>query len=231
MKVCIIPARGGSKRIPKKNSRLFCGKPIIAWSIENAKASNLFDKIIVSTDDSQIAKISKCYGADVPYLRPSNLSGDKVSTYPVILNIINNLLSNNFKPSYICCLYATSPFTQVNDLIKAYEMIKKEKGETYVFAATNFPFPIQRALKLNKKGYSIVKEPIFIKKRSQDLESFFHDAGQFYFASLNTWLNNDDFFNEGKPILLPRWRVEDIDNEEDWIRAEKLFEIISKNRN
>ncbi len=226
MNVCIIPARGGSKRITKKNSRLFCGKPIIAWSIENAINSNLFSKIIVSTDDDEIAEISKNYGAEIPYLRPEVLSGDYVPTHPVIINMINSLLEKNIKPDNICCLYATSPFTQVRDLIKAHNILSKEKGETYVFTATNFPFPIQRALRFDKKGYSIVNEPSFIKKRSQDLESFFHDAGQFYFASFQTWLKNDDFFNNGKPIILPRWQVEDIDNEEDWIRAEKLFKII-----
>lgn len=226
MNICVIPARGGSKRIPRKNCRYFCGKPIIAWSIVEALQSKLFDKVIVSTDDKEIADIATFYGAEVPYLRSEKLSGDHVPTYPVILDLINYLLDKELKPQFICCLYATSPFTKKSDLLNAYKILRKEKLNSYVFAATSFSFPLQRAIRLDENGYSIINDPSFIGERSQDLEKYYHDAGQFYFARLETWLSNKDFFYKGKPLLIPRWRVEDIDNEEDWIRAEKLFKII-----
>ena len=227
MNICIIPARGNSKRLPKKNIRLFHGKPMISWSIENAIKSNVFDKVIVSTDNKEIAKVAKSSGAEVPFIRPSYLSEDDVSTYPVIKHAIQYLINEGIELKTICCLYATAPFTTKEDLKKAFKVIKEQNNGIYVFAATKFPFPIQRAIKIDKRGFSSVKDICNIKKRSQDLEEYYHDAGQFYFANKNTWLNNEQIFQNGKPIIIPRWRVEDIDTEEDWLRAEKLFNILN----
>ncbi len=226
MNICIIPARGNSKRIPKKNIRLFHEKPMITWSIENAIKSKVFDKVIVSTDNQEIAEIAKSSGAEVPFMRPRYLSGDDIATYPVIDHAIKYFIKGTIDLKFICCLYATAPFTTKEDLKKAFQLVKEENQGTYVFAASKFSFPIQRAIKIDKKGYSSVKDKANIKKRSQDLEEYFHDVGQFYFASKNTWLNNVDMFENGKPLIIPRWRVEDIDTEEDWLRAEKLFKML-----
>ena len=228
MNICIIPARGNSKRIPKKNIRLFHEKPMITWSIENAIRSKVFDKVIVSTDNQEIAEIAKSSGAEVPFIRPRYLSEDNIATYTVIDHAIKYFLKKDTDLKFICCLYATAPFTTKEDLMKAFQLIKEEYQGTYVFAASKFPFPIQRAIKIDKKGYSSVKDKANIKKRSQDLEEYYHDVGQFYFASKNTWLNHEDIFEKGKPLIIPRWRVEDIDTEEDWLRAEKLFKMLQE---
>ena len=226
MNIAIIPARGGSKRIPKKNIRLFRGKHMIAWSIDAAIKSNCFDKIFVSTDSKEIASIAKDYGAWVPCIRPKNLSDDYSTTKEVIVHCIDWLKQNAFSPNYVCCLYATAPFVRANDLKNGFELVRSK--DKFVFSATNFPFPIQRAIKINKYGISSMFYPEKFNFRSQDLENAYHDAGQFYIAKPEIWINQLNLFEGSIPILIPNWRVQDIDEEDDWERAEILHQILEK---
>ena len=228
MKVAMIPARGGSKRIPKKNIKNFRGKPIIAWSINAAIESKCFDQVLVSTDSNEIASIAKDYGASVPFLRPKNLSDDFSTTLEVVIHCLNWLESRNMNPEQFCCLYATAPFVKSQDFKKAFKLLDKKKGDQFIYSATNFPTPIQRALKIDKKGISSMFFPEFFESRSQDLEKSFHDTGQFYLASPKVWKTKKNHFEGGFPIVIPNWRAQDIDTIQDWLKAELLHEIVEK---
>ena len=230
MNIAIIPARGGSKRIPKKNIRLFRGKPMIAWSIEAAIKSNCFDKVFVSTDSEEIASIAKSLGAWVPFLRPYNISDDYSTTKDVIEYCIKWFKEKNIVINYVCCLYATAPFVKAEDLKKGLNLITQQTENRFIFSATNFSFPIQRAIKINEEGISSMFYPENFNVRSQDLENAYHDAGQFYFAKPNVWINKENLFEDALPILIPNWRVQDIDEEDDWARAEMLHEILEKKK-
>tara|TARA_B100000212_G_scaffold291237_1_gene232891 strand:+ start:1196 stop:1888 length:693 start_codon:yes stop_codon:yes gene_type:complete len=230
MKLCVIPARGGSKRIPKKNIRLFCGKPIIQWSIEAALKSKCFDKIIVSTDSEEISKISKSVGAEVPFIRPKSLSDDYTSTAPVINHAIEFMKNRHGNIDYVCCIYATAPFIEPNYIKDGFKKFIDAEAN-FSFSVTTFPFPIQRAIKLTKENKSKMFFPENLNKRSQDLEDSFHDAGQFYWGKSSAWLEGKSMFDDNSiPIIIPRHKVQDIDNEEDWIRAELMFEAIQNFR-
>ena len=223
MNLCVIPARGGSKRIPKKNIKNFCGKPIIAWSIEQAIKSKCFDKIIVSTDDKDIAKIAKSYGAEIPFVRPKKLSDDFTGTTPVIAHAIKWYIKKNYNPSYVCCIYAAAPFISLSDLKKGLEILKKNRCD-YVFPIINYSYPIQRSFKIKKNNRLKMFNPEYFNYRSQDLEEAFHDAGQFYWGKKNSWLQNRVIVSErASPIILPRSRALDIDTMEDWKIAETMF--------
>lgn len=225
MIVAIIPARGGSKRIPRKNIKDFCSKPMIAYSIEAALESKLFDKVIVSTDDEEIAEIAKKYGAEVPFLRPANLSDDHTATIPVIAHAITELQKVE-SVDIACCIYATAPFIQVKFLKEAYELLLKNKSD-YAFSATSFAFPIQRAIKLNENNHVEMFNPEHFNTRSQDLEEAYHDAGQFYFGKAEAWLNNKPIFSkDSRAVILPRHLVQDIDTMEDFVRAELMYKVI-----
>ena len=229
-KICIIPARGGSKRIPRKNIRPFHGKPMIAWSIEAALNSKLFDQVLVSTDDQEIAAISVACGADVPFIRPAELSGDFATTTDVIQHAIHQLSTQIQLTDNIFCLYATAPFVQVQMLEQAFDLFNSTTKPSAVFTATSYSFPIQRAIRINRHGYSSPFDQESIVKRSQDLEEFFHDAGQFYLATADSWLKNIDIFNKGRPLLIPRFFVQDIDTEEDWAYAEMMYSVLESQR-
>tara|TARA_Y100001933_G_scaffold163795_1_gene162089 strand:- start:286 stop:1023 length:738 start_codon:yes stop_codon:yes gene_type:complete len=224
--ICIIPARGGSKRIKRKNIRLFQGRPIIEWSIEAAKTSNVFSRIIVSTDNEQIATISQQAGAEVPFMRPKHLSDDYTDTRAVIEHAITKLTIKADETWNVCCLYATAPFVSADRITEGRKYLMNSKPGSVVFAATTFPFPIQRAIKLDGNGYSKPFDSRSIRKRSQDLEEFYHDAGQFYWAKASTWMNNINIFEKGRPLILPRHHVQDIDTEEDWKRAELMHKVL-----
>lgn len=228
MNLCVIPARGGSKRIPRKNIKQFCGKPLIAWSIEKAIESDCFDKIIVSTDDIEIANIAKKCGAEVPFIRPRELSDDYTSTTEVISHAIKFQIENSKKPSIVCCIYPTAPFVQTNDIKHGLEILKTG-GVDYVFSVTTFAYPIQRSFRMTKDQKIEMFWPEYLNSRSQDLEEAWHDAGQFYWGITNAWLEKKSVISKNsKPIRLPRYRVQDIDNYEDWERAEWMFKIMNK---
>lgn len=223
MRVAIIPARGGSKRIPRKNIRPFCGKPMISWSIAAALTSECFDRVIVSTDDDEIAVTARQYGAETPFARPEELSGDHTPTIPVISHAIEWLRAHDKAPEFVCCIYATAPFLHPDDL-RAGAALLDEKNLDYVFSATRFSFPIQRALRMAQDGRVSMFHPEHFNTRSQDLEEAFHDAGQFYWGRAASWTKGLPIFSAHSAIIqLPSWRVQDIDTEDDWIRAEKLF--------
>ncbi len=220
MKICVIPARGGSKRIPKKNIKPFCGKPIIYWSIKAAIKSNIFDEIIVSTDNDEIAKIAERYGAHVPFKRPKSLSDDFTGTIPVIKHAISWVNKNISKVDYACCIYPTAPFIKPSYLKKGLEKLIQENAR-FAVSITKYPYPIQRAIRINQKGRINMLKSDQFDQRSQDLEEIFHDAGQFYWGVTSAWENDKKFFNdECVPVFVPRYLVEDIDNTEDWKRAE-----------
>ena len=226
MNLAIIPARGGSKRIPRKNVREFCGKPIIAWSIEAALESGCFDHVIVSTDDNEIADIALYYGAEVPFIRPAELSNDTAATIPVIKHAIEWFSENGQKPEFVCCIYATAPFVTKEDLIHGYDIITASNVD-YAFSVTSYAFPIQRAIRLTHENRIKMFQPENFNTRSQDLEEAYHDAGQFYWGKSDSWLASKPIFNaDSMPIILPRHRVQDIDTQEDWIRAEWMFKAI-----
>lgn len=226
MKIALIPARGGSKRIPRKNIRPFRGKPMIAWSIAAAQAANCFDRIIVSTDDEEIAAVALHHGAEVPFFRPAGLSDDQATTQEVVLHALQWCEHHDLPVEAVCCLYATAPFVQAADLAAAAALLAQASPGRFVFAATSFPFPIQRAIRIDEAGRSSMFQPEHFNTRSQDLEEAYHDAGQFYWARPQSWAMSTNFFNNGQPLLLPRWRVQDIDTEEDWTRAELMHQII-----
>jgi N-acylneuraminate cytidylyltransferase len=226
MRLAVIPARGGSKRIPRKNIKPFCGKPMIAWSIEAAQASGCFDRIIVSTDDAEIAEVSRSAGAEVPFMRPAELSNDHAGTLPVIAHAIGWISNAGTSPEQVCCIYATAPFVSAQDLQDGLELLGSGDVD-YAFAATAYPFPIQRAFRLTETGGAQMADPEQFGRRSQDLEPYFHDAGQFYWGRAQAWREQRPVFSpKSCPLILPRDRVEDIDTPEDWRRAEWLFRAL-----
>ena len=228
--ICIIPARGGSKRIPRKNIKDFCGKPIIAWSIIRAQESRCFDEIIVSTDDLEIAEISKKYGANIPFLRPKDLSDDQTSTTTVVKHAVEWLQNKGRFYKYVCCLYATAPLVEPSIICKTLEKLKNF-GAEYSFPITNYPYPIQRALKITKNNRIEMVNPNNFNKRSQDLIQTFHDVGQFYWGKNLAWTEEKILFGKHSVTLkIDRDKVQDIDTEEDWKIAEKIFKYNLKTK-
>ncbi|PHQ58173.1 MAG: pseudaminic acid cytidylyltransferase [Sulfurimonas sp.] len=223
----IIPARGGSKRIPRKNIKDFFGKPLIAYSIKTALDSKLFEKVIVSTDDEEIAKIAREYGAEVPFMRSKELSDDFTGTGDVIKDALEYLKSQGEEYRYVCTIYATAPLLDVKYLIKGFEVLKNSNAHM-VFSATSMPFPIQRTFKLTEDGRCKMFTPEHFMSRSQDLEEAYQDAGQFYIEDTSTPLTDIPFGKDSIPLILPRHLVQDIDTLEDWKRAEYMYKIINQ---
>ncbi|MBL1435358.1 MAG: pseudaminic acid cytidylyltransferase [Rhodobacteraceae bacterium] len=226
MRVAIIPARGGSKRIPRKNIKAFGGRPMIAWSILEAQESGCFDQILVSTDDDEIADVAKDLGADVPFRRPEALADDQTPTVPVIAHAVQWLADHGTPPEEVCCLYAAAPFVQAADLLRGLEALRNSDA-AYAFPVTSFPFPIQRAVRLNSDHRVEMFYPEHSQTRSQDLPEAYHDAGQFYWGHARAWLEGLPVIGPNSTsIILPRYRVQDIDTPEDWDRAERLFQVL-----
>lgn len=226
MRLAVIPARGGSKRIPRKNIKPFCGKPMIARSIEAALESGCFDRVIVSTDDAEIADVARQHGADVPFMRPAELSDDYTGTVPVIRHAVEWFIANGEAPEQVCCIYATAPFVTCEDIRRGQEALAGSDGD-YAFSVTSYAFPIQRAMRITSAGRVEMFNPEHFNTRSQDLEEAYHDAGQFYWGRASAWLAGKALFGtHATPVLLPRHRVQDIDTPEDWERAEWLFKAM-----
>lgn len=227
MRVAVIPARGGSKRIPNKNIRSFAGMPIINHSIEAARNSGCFDRVVVSTDDDVIAEVARAHGAEVPFRRPPAIADDLTPTIPVIRHAITTLRDQGEDPQEVCCIYATAPFLRGCDLRAAFDQLPNSSA--FVLAVTEFRFPIQRALRRNAAGRVSMFELEHFATRSQDLEPAWHDAGQFYLAKAETWLSEDVIFQSGSiGIALPTSRVQDIDTPDDWEHAELMFEALQR---
>ncbi|MDR0890825.1 MAG: pseudaminic acid cytidylyltransferase [Endomicrobium sp.] len=222
--LCIIPARGGSKRIPRKNIKDFFGKPIIAYSIEAAIKSNLFDEIMVSTDDNEICEISKQYGANVPFMRSALTSNDYASTSDVILEVLKCYNDIGKRYDNVACIYPTAPFITENILLKAFSMLNKEIDSVFTMVA--YSYPIQRGLHIIDGKVKMINEE-FRLTRSQDLEKIYHDAGQFYISKIETYLKEKTFWGENTAgIELSELEVQDLDTLTDWKLAEMKYELL-----
>ena len=231
MRLAVIPARGGSKRIPRKNIKPFGGLPMIAWSINAALDSQCFDRVIVSTDDPEIAQVAQDHGADVPFVRPPELSDDHTGTIPVIAHAIEWQNTNSDLATEVCCIYATAPFVQAADLQRGLQTLHST-GAQYAFAVTSYAFPIQRAVRITPDQRLEMFQPEHFATRSQDLTEAWHDAGQFYWGKAQAWLQGTPLFShDAAPVQLPRHRVQDIDTPEDWERAEWLFKAMQAQTN
>jgi pseudaminic acid cytidylyltransferase len=222
--VSVIPARGGSKRIPRKNVQPFLGDPLIVRTLQVVQASGAFDRVVVSTDDNEVAALARDAGAEVPFRRPAELSDDHTGTRPVIQHAIRELERHQDRPlGLVCCVYATAVFATPTSLVEARSLLL-DSGVSFVFTATTFPAPIQRALRRLPDGSCEMFQPEHLLTRSQDLEEAYHDAGQFYWGTREAWLSNEPTFGRSSRLfVLPRWRVQDIDTPEDWHRAELML--------
>lgn len=227
MRVAIIPARGGSKRILRKNIKPFAGLPIIAHSIKAAQEAELFDRIIVTTDDEEIADVARSFGAEIPFMRPKELSDDHTATIPVIAHAIQALQAKGNIIDAACCIYATAPFIRAEDITAAYNALITHNKQ-YAFPVTTFPFPIFRGVKRDDDGNIKMFWPEHFATRSQDLEEAYHDVGQFYWGTPEAWLSGKPIFSDAATtIVLPRHLVQDIDTLEDWERAQLMHKVLS----
>lgn len=226
MRLAVLPARGGSKRIPRKNIHPFCGKPILAWPVAAAHKSGLFDRIIVSTDDSEIAEIAQDHGAEAPFLRPAALSDDHTGTTEVIAHATRWALDQGWPVTAVCCLYPTAPMIAPGDLEEGWRLLNSGNW-SFVFTATDYAAPISRAFRQTQSGGVEMLQPEHFSARSQDLPRALHDAGQFYWGLAKAWLSQEILFGpHSAPLIIPRWRVQDIDTPDDWRRAEALFQAL-----
>jgi N-acylneuraminate cytidylyltransferase len=226
MRIAVIPARAGSKRIPGKNIREFAGKPMMAWSIEAARTCGLFDRIVVSTDGPEIAEVAKQWGAAVPFVRPEELSDDVTGTTAVIAHATRFALDEGWPLEVVACIYPTAPFLDAEDLKRGMSAMESGDWE-FAFSATEFASPIYRSFRVLSAGGVEMVFPEHYTKRSQDLPVVYHDAGQFYFGRPTAWIDQKRIFERHSvPIILPRWRVQDIDDEADWTRAELMLHQI-----
>lgn len=226
--LCVIPARGGSKRITDKNIRYFLGKPIIGYSIKAARETGLFESVVVSTDSEKIAAIAKGLGAQVPFLRPGDLADDMTGTDDVVRHCLKWFAENGNEPSYVCCLYATAPLVQPKAIKKGLQLLL-ESGAPSSFSVARFPYPIFRALKITQNGSLEMFWPEHRLDRSQDLPEAFHDAGQFYWADVAKIDDEPLFMRQGAlPVELSGCMVQDIDTEEDWVLAEIKSKIMTE---
>lgn len=222
--IAIIPARGGSKRIERKNIKLFHGLPIIAYSIRTALACGLFERVIVTTDDEEIAHVARQFGAQVPFMRPAALSDDHAGTMEVVQHALQALDGADTIPEFACCIYATAPFLQSRYLRDGLQQLRANPEKSFAFSVTTFDFPVQRALRVTADGAVDALYPEYRLVRSQDLEAAWHDAGQFYWGRCESWRRGDTLFSPvALPVALPRHLVQDIDTLEDWQRAEWIY--------
>lgn len=228
MKIAVIPARGGSKRIPRKNVKLFAGLPMIAHALRAARESQLFDHILVSSEDEEILAIGKQYGGE-PLHRPPELAGDHVATIPVVRHSVAWAEAQGWALEAVCCIYAATPFVRAEDLKRGWEALRGAQLD-FAFAATTFPSPVYRALLREGSGVRMIF-PEHFPTRSQDLPEAIHDAGQFYWGTPRAWKQEDRLFTErAAAVMLPRYRVQDIDTPEDWQRAEVIWRMLEDER-
>ena len=223
MNFAIIPARGGSKRLRKKNIRDFCGKPVIAYAIENALSLGIFSEVIVTTDDPDIASISRDYGAQIPEMRPGNLSDDYATTLDVMKYAVANYVPKSENKNAVCCIYPTTPLLSPRFVLEGQQLF--ESGEwDYVISATRYSHPIERAFTINRSGPVEVINPEYVFTRTQDLSDSFYDAGQFYWGERQTWITGKSMFlSRMTAVEIPKLQSIDIDTLEDWILAEHIY--------
>ena len=225
--LCIIPARGGSKRIPRKNIKEFMGKPIIAYSIDAALKSGVFDEVMVSTDDEEIAGVARQFGADVPFLRSAETSNDYATTVDVLLEVVNRYKEQGKVFDTICCLYSTAPFVTSERLKEASSQISNTVDAC--FTIVQYSYPIQRSLRINENNCVEMKFPEHLNSRTQDLEKVFHDAGQFYFVKTDSLVNEKTVWcKRTAPLILSELEVQDLDTLSDWQLAEMKYKLLKK---
>jgi pseudaminic acid cytidylyltransferase len=228
--IAIIPARGGSKRIPNKNIKSFAGQPIISYSIKAAQVTDLFDRIIVSTDSEEIAEVAKSCGAEVPFIRPAELADDFTATVPVLLHALDWLDEHDFAVDCFCCIYATAPFLQPEFIRRGFDLLKKKEA-TIAFSVTTFSYPIFRALRIGEDDRVEMFWPEHENSRSNDLPEAYHDAGQFYWGNTDKFMRGKTLFSsDAVPIVIPRYLVQDIDTPEDWETAEKMYSSLQMDK-
>lgn len=221
--IAVIPARGGSKRIPRKNIQLINGKPVIAHAIELALGLNIFSDVIVSTDDLEIANISESFGASVPFIRSAELSGDFSTTMEVMADAINRVSLSTIE--FICCIYPVTPLLTKQILYQAYNLIKNSDWD-YVFPACAYETPLERAFRKDTSGKVLYLKPEYVDTRTQDMEQSYFDAGQFYFGRKEAWKNNKPILNGNSTFIeFDQNHFVDVDNPKDW---EKLVKLIEK---
>lgn len=225
MDIAIIPARGGSQRIPRKNIKPFCGKPMIAWSVETALAAGCFSHVIVSTDDHEMAEIARSHGAETPFSRPAELATDTAPTKPVIAHAIAACQQLGWQIDRACCLYPCAPFTQPADLQDALQLLVSS-SVPFVYPVCEYAHPIQRAMLRSPHGHMTFLQPEHELTPTQQLEATYHDAGQFYWGITDAWLGSQKMHTDGIGMIMPSWRFVDIDTSDDWTRAEILFPLI-----
>jgi pseudaminic acid cytidylyltransferase len=228
VKIAVIPARGGSKRIPRKNIRLFCGKPILAYSIAAAHETGLFDEVVVSTDDEEIASIARSSGATTPFIRPREIADDFTGTNAVIKHAIAWFNGHGQDITHACCIYATAPLVQARFVREGYDMLARSDA-AFAFSVTSYAFPIQRALRLTTGDRVDALYPEHRMTRSQDLEAVYHDAGQFYWGTASAFIEDLPLFSPRSiGVVLPRFLVQDIDTLEDWEQAEFMYQAFHR---
>ena len=226
MKLAVIPARGGSKRIPRKNIRPFCGRPIIAWSIDAALHSGCFERIVVSTDDDEIADVARRAGAEVPFRRPAELADDHTGTIAVVRHAVQWHVDAGTPADLVCCIYPTAPFVRADDLRQGLQTLLRQQAD-FALSVTRFDSPIQRALRIDGRGRLSMFNPETFAIRSQDLEAAYHDAAQFYWGLAQAWQTAETLFGpQSAAVELPTSRVQDIDTPDDWRRAELMFDAL-----
>lgn len=224
MNIAVIPARGGSKRIPRKNVKDFGGRPMIAWAISAALESRLFTKVVVSTDDVEIASIARLHGAETPFVRPADLANDTAGTVPVIAHALRELRKFGVCCNHAACIYPCTPFLRAQDLKDAFDMLVTS-GQDFVYPVVEYSHPTFRAMRRASTGKMQFVFPECEMMRTQDLEATYHDAGQFYWGTASAWLAEKKMHTAGIGMVVPSWRFVDIDSEDDWHRAEMLFKL------
>jgi len=227
MNIAVIPARGGSKRIPRKNIKNFCDRPMISYAISAAIESTIFDHIVVSTDDAEIAQVAESFGAETPFLRPMELANDYTATAPVVAHAIEMCRKRGWVVENVCCIYPCVPFIHAIDIGEALKTLRDSDAD-YCFPVAHYPSPIQRAFKLLQNGGIQLLYPDFELTRTQDLDVAYFDAGQFYWGEADAWLRNPRIHSNSVGYVVPNWRVVDIDTIEDWTRAEILAAAITR---
>lgn len=228
MNIAVIPARGGSKRIPRKNIKEFGGRPMIAWAISVARDSLLFDKVVVSTDDPEIADVAREYGAETPFVRPDELANDTAGTVPVIAHAIRELNKQQCLPDKVCCIYPCTPFLRTSDLAEALSVVMSS-GADFAYPVVEYLHPTFRAMRRSSQGQMQFVFPECEMMRTQDLEKTYHDAGQFYWGNSSAWLAMKKMHSDGIGFVVPSWRFVDVDTEDDWRRAELFLKLQSTN--
>jgi pseudaminic acid cytidylyltransferase len=225
MNIAIVPARGGSKRVPRKNIKEFSGRPMIAYAIVTACKSGLFEHVVVSTDDEEIARIARGWGAETPFTRPVELADDSTGTVPVIAHAIQEMNAKGVHPDYVCCIYPCVPFLTCKDLSAGLETLVSADVD-FVYPVTEYPHPIQRAMRRTAGGKMEFLFPEHELSSTHTLEKTFHDTGQFYWGKAKAWLAHGRMHSDGLGMVIPKWRVVDIDTDDDWRRAELLFKVL-----